>query len=233
MTGRDGEYAIPKVGRYLSHVVEPLKPVPTEHERLAGWLGGIFDGEGSGTSNPQIGQSLSHNPAVYNRICEALAFFDIPFTRADDRIWLTGGRYEWMRFLHIAQPTKRIGLIEQVVGSSRFGKKDKIVAIEPDVMGEVVSLSTTTGNYVAWGYASRNCDMEFCELAKRRGVWAFSKQSIVEHFHPHWGNAEEDETYIKADRHRSHDMRLYRRRMGLDRQLTAVQRRAARKARTG
>jgi len=80
------------------------------------------------------------------------------------------------------------------------------------------------------GYDHQFVDMEFCEVAKRRGVWAFSKQSIVEHFHPHWGNAEQDDTYTKADRARSHDMRLYRRRMGLDRQLTAAQRRAARRA---
>jgi hypothetical protein len=81
------------------------------------------------------------------------------------------------------------------------------------------------------GYDHQFVDMEFCEVAKRRGVWAFSKQSIVEHFHPHWGNADEDATYVKADRHRSHDMRLYRKRMGLDRQLTNAQRRMARKAR--
>ena len=231
MSGRDGEYAIPKVGRYLSHVVEPLKPISAEHERLAGWLGGIFDGEGSGTSNPQIGQSLSHNPAVYNRICETLAFFDIPFTRAEDRVWLIGGRYEWMRFLHIAQPTKRIGLIEQVVGSSRFGKRDRIVAVEPDVMGEVMSLETTTGNYVAWGYASRNCDVEFTELARKRGEWAFAKQAIVEHLHPHWGLAEEGATYKKAMRSTTQDYRLYMHRMG-HRSPRARDRVAKRRART-
>jgi len=83
------------------------------------------------------------------------------------------------------------------------------------------------------GYDHQFVDMEFCEVAKRRGVWAFSKQSIVEHFHPHWGNAEQDETYRKGGRALSHDMRLYRRRMGLDRQLSARERRAARQARAG
>jgi predicted phosphoadenosine phosphosulfate sulfurtransferase len=39
----------------------------------------------------------------------------------------------------------------------RFRSKDRIVSIEPDGEELVYSMQTTTGNYVAWGYASKNC----------------------------------------------------------------------------
>jgi hypothetical protein len=39
----------------------------------------------------------------------------------------------------------------------------------------------------------------------------------VEHFHPHWGNAASDPTYIKAMRSTAHDRRLYMQRMGIAR----------------
>jgi len=69
---------------------------------------------------------------------------------------------------------------------------------------------------VFWeGYDHQFCDMELVEVAKRRGEWAFAKRAIVEHFHPHWGNAESDQTYVKAMRSTNHDRRLYMTRMGI------------------
>jgi hypothetical protein len=59
--------------------------------------------------------------------------------------------------------------------------------------------------------------MELVEVAKRRGEWAFAKRAVVEHFHPHWGNADSDPTYIKAMRSTAHDRRLYMQRMGITR----------------
>jgi hypothetical protein len=46
-------------------------------------------------------------------------------------------------------------------------------------------------------------------------VWGFSRDSIVEHFHPHWGLAPFDDTYTKAYRDTSADYALYMSRMGL------------------
>jgi hypothetical protein len=67
------------------------------------------------------------------------------------------------------------------------------------------------------GYDHQFVDLEFVEVAKRRGEWAFAKRAVVEHFHPHWGNAERDATYIKAMRSTMRDRRLYMQRMGLGR----------------
>ena len=71
---------------------------------------------------------------------------------------------------------------------------------------------------VFWeGYDHQFCDMELVEVAKRRKEWASAKRAVVEHFHPHWGNAERDKTYIKAMRSTNRDRRLYMQRMGLNR----------------
>lgn len=87
-----------------------------------------------------------------------------------------------------------------------------------------------TGKVFCERYDHQYVDLEFCETAKRRGVWAFAKQSIVEHLHPHWGLAPDDATYEKATRLTAQDYRLYQKRMGRAHQ-NARARRAARLAR--
>ena len=63
-------------------------------------------------------------------------------------------------------------------------------------------------------YDHQYVDNEFIELASRRREFTSSRHSIVEHFHPHWGNAEPDATFKKATRQTNSDRRLYFRRMG-------------------
>jgi hypothetical protein len=56
-------------------------------------------------------------------------------------------------------------------------------------------------------------DNEFVQTAMRRGQWAFSKRSKVEHLHPVWKKSEIDPTYEKAFRSSKQDYRLFQRRM--------------------
>ena len=63
-------------------------------------------------------------------------------------------------------------------------------------------------------YDHQYVDNELVELAKRRGEWAFAKKAIVEHLHPHYGDAERDSTYTKAFRKSNDDRKLYKKRMG-------------------
>ena len=58
-------------------------------------------------------------------------------------------------------------------------------------------------------YDHQYSDSEFIETARRRRQFAFSKKSIVEHLHPHWGKAEMDDTYEKAHRQTNQDQRLF------------------------
>lgn len=62
-------------------------------------------------------------------------------------------------------------------------------------------------------YDHQFVDSEFVETARMRGEWAFAKRSFVEHFHPHWGNAQMDGTYRKAMRRTLADKRLFNDRM--------------------
>lgn len=78
---------------------------------------------------------------------------------------------------------------------------------------------------VFWeGYDHQYVDLEFVEVAKRRNEWAFAKRAVVEHFHPHWGNAERDSTYTKAMRNTMRDRKLYLERMGHQRPSRQSQR---------
>lgn len=74
-------------------------------------------------------------------------------------------------------------------------------------------------------YDHQYVDNEFIELAKRRREFVSSRHSHVEHFHPHWGNAEPDATFKKATRQTNSDRRLFFKRMGSPR-TTRVRRKA-------
>ena len=63
------------------------------------------------------------------------------------------------------------------------------------------------------GYDHQFVDNEFVETAKARAEWQFSQRSVVEHFHPHWGNATTDATYRKATRQTIHDRNLFSQRL--------------------
>ena len=72
-----------------------------------------------------------------------------------------------------------------------------------------------TGKVFHEGYDHQYVDNEFIALAKMRGQFAFAEKAIVEHFHPHWGNARRDTTYQKAMRRTMADRRLFRERLSL------------------
>jgi hypothetical protein len=63
------------------------------------------------------------------------------------------------------------------------------------------------------GYRHWFVDNEIVETAKRRGVWAFAKHSKVEHLHPLWGLAEDDDTYALGRAHVEQDKALFEARL--------------------
>lgn len=131
---------------------------PVMDERLAGWLGGVYDGEGS---YDRIYQNPTHNPEVYAAIGMALDSLAIPSVRLNDGspaqhgYRIVGGRQGLSRFAATCRP-RRMAQIDKKILSGRIGVPDEIVSIEPDGESDVYALTTTTGNYVAWGYASKN-----------------------------------------------------------------------------
>lgn len=65
------------------------------------------------------------------------------------------------------------------------------------------------------GYHHNFCDDEFIGTAIHRRAYAHAADSIVEHLHPLWGKAENDEIYELGRKGWVHDKRLHRRRRRL------------------
>lgn len=222
------QWVTPAPGRSLLHVIDVPDPVSPDLAREAGWLAGIYDGEGSGFT--VLSQNYTNNPEVIQRAHEYLRLLGIPYTYKERGttgmadFMISGGRQAYLDFLLRVQPSRRRQLSALIlgwrrrdssrrerapIGARRFGRLDRVVSVEPDRDGrhaDVVSLTTTSGNYIAHGYASRNCDDEFCQTAQMRGAYVHAHGALVEHFHPAFGKAENDATYdlsqetVAADR---------------------------------
>ena len=137
---------------YTAYALQTWKPLTTDEWR--GWLGGIYDAEGSWNG---IGQSKEVNPDVYKKICEALKIFDFSFKPQKKQITIRGGRKEMLRFCNLVRPVLSYKL-DSIMLTGRFKTKDRIVSVVPAGRQRVYCLKTTTVNYVAHGYASRNCE---------------------------------------------------------------------------
>lgn len=193
-------YGEPRRHRKLLHVVDPTPrlDLTVESARELGWLAGMMDGEGC---FPVISQSLSVNPAICAEIRRILLkhgfefsendYVDKRYTRKTGRehrqinFTLTGGRDAYVRFINHVQPLKRASdaALKRIL-SARFTEPDEIESITPLGEGPVVCLSTLTGNFIAGGYLSHNCDTEFTEVARREGVVIEAKHLLFEHMHP-------------------------------------------------
>jgi glycosyltransferase involved in cell wall biosynthesis len=59
------------------------------------------------------------------------------------------------------------------------------------------------------GYRHWYVDDEIVTVAKQRGVWAFARHARIEHLHPLWGLAEDDEVYALGRAHVDEDRALF------------------------
>lgn len=161
----DANYRPAEVGKALTHVIDPVEPLTTlEDAQAAGYLGGIYDGEGYGVT---ISQYKEHNPEITWRIKTVLDQMGFPYSTMGNGkgIVLTGDdplshhtRKQYLvNFINWCQPAKINDGLERTLLGASWGNPDRVVSIEPDGEDEVVSLQTSTGNYVAWGFASKNC----------------------------------------------------------------------------
>lgn len=107
-----------------------------------------------------------------------------------------------------------------VVGTNDMGNP-RVVAgnhsTHPLVHREYVSWGTADDASILLheGYRHQFCDDEFVQTANVRGVWAYSRGSYVEHLHPNWGKAKDDETYRLGEAGFAEDKALYERRKWL------------------
>lgn len=203
--GIDFKYGPARVGSTLLRVCPPKLPEvdSLEDARLAGWLAGFFDGEGSVSrprkKNPQdrtstlisFAQGAGRNLPNCLKLEQALEKFGFGYryykdTRKDPKI---GANFEYrqyvlngiglpslQKFLHIVQPLKwRDRLVEGAFRSKFVRGREKVLRIEPAGTATVYSLKTETGNYVVWGIASSNCAGQFQQRPSPRGGGLFKR----------------------------------------------------------
>lgn len=183
-TGRGGErkgnyvrpdYSPAKVGRKMLRVVDRLQSPTDENIRDWGWLAGMIDGEGAVNHGPiVIYQSPVKCPDVCSEIDNVLARLNISYKKklcepTDSsfsalpcyRWTLHGGRNLRMRLLTYGKPAKAARIIQSMAMGGIAKEKVIVEEIRAGVEKErVYSMQTDTGNYVVWGYASRNCQYE-------------------------------------------------------------------------
>jgi len=149
----------------LASVYTPIKPPSTEQLALLSWLGGMMDGEGSCGVNGQlcISQSPRINPLVCARLEEVLKKLEIPYVyRADsEQYFLHGGRSLKVWLLAYASMAKH-----QRVRDSLWNKPgrvmedrgiDQVIGLKHLGTLPVYNIQSSTGNYIAAGYATKNC----------------------------------------------------------------------------
>lgn len=170
----------------LARICPPRLPVLSPEEvRLAGWLSGFYDGEGTvslcrktisgeyrDSANICFYQGAGRNLPLCEKLEYALRHFGFAFNYTEDerkpnkdapcygyrQYRLTGNDLPlYQRFLSIVEPTKwRDRIINGAYGANFIRQREQVVRIEPDGEAMVHALTTTTGNYVVWGLASSN-----------------------------------------------------------------------------
>lgn len=170
--GTHREYKPASVGGRLMYLFDPYLPELNQKERdLAKWLGGFYDGEGNCIGSISISQSEIKNADVCRKLETALDTLDFKYNSSIRQpsdtamgqetryYWINGGIEGKRKFALYCSPVKKCEIFQSMLNyGSRFIKeRDKVVSIEDDGEDEVFALQTETGNYIAWGYGSKNC----------------------------------------------------------------------------
>lgn len=139
--------------KLLSRIVAIPGALTPEQQREIDWLSGLYDGEGTW---PFIAQCESHNPQVHARIKSALRLLGFDYRQTPTGYYVKGGRQAVVDFINKGSITRQDRLIHALHGSLNRSKV-RVVSCHSLGIQEVMSMETTSGNYVAWGLASKNC----------------------------------------------------------------------------
>jgi hypothetical protein len=149
-----------KKKRSLRKICDPFlySELSEDQKRAAWWLAGIFDGEGTVGAGSQltISQYQVHNPDVHHEIGRCLDLLGVEYSVTEKSYCITGGWTSRLKFLSSCRPIRAPRLLD-MVSKTIHSTPDRIEDVSFDGWGEVCSLQTETGNYVAWGYLSKNC----------------------------------------------------------------------------
>lgn len=180
-SGQDGHKQYAPLGTGRKSDLKRLYRITRDHVPDADprwqYLAGIMDGEGTVSGNRIVlTQSAAHNPEVHARIIETLEALGIGYSRYEraaheshgkkskgsTMFLINNGRHQRHRILLNAKPAKSRAIIESLyccIGGKASAEEDKVIGYEPLGERDVYNIQTETGNYIANGYASKNCQM--------------------------------------------------------------------------
>lgn len=165
-------YRVIKAGMKLCFVVTP--EVQDTKREAWNYLAGILDGEGSFKSGGgvTIAQSKTKNPDVYKKIIETLDYLKLDYKvyprkayGMHSESYMVSIRNSRSMIIHLLRTTdfgKRGQAINWLAKkcSRLVRERDKVLDIKIGKKEPVYALETETGNYIAWGYASSNCQYQ-------------------------------------------------------------------------
>lgn len=152
--GRDA-FVNPAVGRRLYRTIDVPRNLTYRELRTAAWLGGVYDGEGCRTF---IGQEYPRNALVHEEIARRLEALGFHAVRERKGVRWNGGRQAALNFLIWTESLRyRAQYADEALLTSRCCEPDTIVEMKDCGIQDVACLTTTTENFVAYGYMSHNC----------------------------------------------------------------------------
>ena len=157
---------------YCSHVVRYLNPWEEDLSKEAGWLAGIFDGEGTLVRN-RVDFNVAQRPGLvldkienllvnkYNKLTSKRTV-----RKENDCITLrfTGNQYSKLEFLGAIRPIRLINKFSfNYMGRMEVKENcliDDVVSVESLGQGTIVKLTTDSSTFILDGYAMHNCEQD-------------------------------------------------------------------------
>lgn len=163
-----------------SNIVKPLDVWETDSSRGAGYLAAAFDGEGhlsqddisekGGVRRTRLGFAQRYNAMLeeVQLLLSERGFKVVNSSQRDLACLTIGNRSDVLRFLGSIRPLRLLDKFKpDAVGAMSL---DTVKLVEKNFVGsqEVVSMTTSTGTFIAEGLASHNCDYDWVVFC---GIW--------------------------------------------------------------
>lgn len=136
----------------------------TDYSRDAGWLSGIFDGEGWVRNNRCLAVGVAQNPGfVLNNIINILKNYGFAFSLTSvsgdcKRVCIKGNCRQKLKLLGTIRPERLIANITpEHLGVIRADEYLKVTSVKSIGRGPIVKMKTSTGTFIADGFPHHNC----------------------------------------------------------------------------
>lgn len=147
-------------------------------EFLRGYLGGMYDAEGSlGKDTQRIIRISNYAESNLRKIILALDKWKFRYVRESKGIRLFGGRNSHVRFINIADPVieRKRNVLKGLVLKGRA----KMISIKKWGTCPLFDIETGTGNFIANGLISHNC---YAKKMYRRFKWDPTVRLVMSEF---------------------------------------------------